>query len=176
MVVELGAYMGGSALWFRDRPRTLEGYGLIRNPRVITIDVEVGGAREALSAADPAWADSIELIEGSVTDPELAERVRALVGTDASTLVVDDSAHTFETTMGALEGYSELVSPGGFFVVEDTVNDIAEMRLSEDWPRGVLDAMEEWLASPAGSRFRIRRDMERYGLSCHPLGFLQRTA
>ena len=34
VVVELGAYAGGSALWFRDRLRTLASYGHISRPSV----------------------------------------------------------------------------------------------------------------------------------------------
>ena len=48
------------------------------------------------------------------------------------------------------------------------------MRISDDWPRGVLPALEEWLQTPEGSDFTVRRDLELYGISCHPSGFLQR--
>jgi hypothetical protein len=32
----------------------------------------------------------------------------------------------------------------------------------------------DWLGSPAGAVFRVRRELELYGISCHPEGFLQR--
>jgi cephalosporin hydroxylase len=34
---------------------------------------------------------------------------------------------------------------------------------------------DDWLATPQGSAFRVRRDLEVYGVSCHPQGFLQRV-
>ena len=51
-----------------------------------------------------------------------------------------------------------------------------EMRLEDAWPRGVLPALERWLGTEEGSAFTVRRDLERYGMSCHPRGFLQRIA
>jgi cephalosporin hydroxylase len=90
--------------------------------------------------------------------------------------VVEDSAHTYDTTLSALTGFARFIAPGGYFVVEDGCVDIEEMRLSADWPRGVLPAVKEWLGTAEGRKFMVRRDLERYGLSCHPYGFLQRTA
>ena len=55
--------------------------------------------------------------------------------------VVEDSAHTYETTLAALGSFARFVPQGGFFVVEDGCVDIEEMRLAPDWPRGVLPAM-----------------------------------
>jgi len=175
VVLEVGVQQGGSALWFRDRLRTLVAYGLIERPRVIGVDVDVSDARGRLAQVDPSYADEITLIEGDVCDPATAERVRRLIGPDVSCLVIEDSAHTYETTMASLQAFANLVRPGGFFVVEDGCVDIEELRLHPDWPRGVLVALREWLAGPAGSDFRQRRDLELYGISCHPEGFLQRA-
>jgi len=176
VVVELGTQFGGSALWFRDRLRALEQYGRIRRGKVISIDIDLAAAREALSTADPDHGASIMLVEGDVRDPTLPTKVRDLVPAASRCLVVEDSAHTYETTWAALEGFAWLVPYKGYFVVEDGCVDVEEMRLSESWPRGVLPALKAWLATSEGSDFTVRRDLERYGLSCHPHGFLQRTA
>jgi cephalosporin hydroxylase len=176
VVIELGVQHGASALWFRDRLRTLQAYGRIPAYRVIGIDIDIAAARSNLDRADRTWADSIELIEGDVLDPGLAQRVSARVPAGAPAFVVEDSLHTHETTAAALRGFASFVQPGGYFVVEDGCVDVEEMRLSEDWPRGVIPAIEEWLGSDAGRQFRVRRDLELYGLSCHPHGFLQRLA
>jgi hypothetical protein len=53
---------------------------------------------------------------------------------------------------------------------------VEELRPQEDWPRGVLPALHDWLLTPAGREFAIREDLEMYGVSCHPQGFLQRAA
>ena len=88
--------------------------------------------------------------------------------------MIEDSAHVYETTYASLAGFARFVPPGGFFVVEDGCVDVDEMRLSPDWPRGVLPALHDWLGTPRGQGFRVRRDLELYGISCHPEGFLQR--
>ncbi|MBU6180791.1 MAG: hypothetical protein KGR69_14085, partial [Verrucomicrobia bacterium] len=46
---------------------------------------------------------------------------------------------------------------------------------SEDWPRGVQQAIEDWLGS-GGTHFTRRRDLEAYILTCHPGGILQRCS
>jgi cephalosporin hydroxylase len=173
VVIELGARFGGSALWFRDRLRALASYGLIERPLVVSVDIEPELARAGVESADPGAA-GIEILEGDVTDPALPQRVAALVPPGASCLVVEDSAHVYETTRAALDGFSRFVQPGGFFVVEDGCVDIEQLRLKPDWPRGVLPALNDWLATPQGAAFTVRDDLELYGLSCHPGGFLQR--
>jgi cephalosporin hydroxylase len=176
VVIELGAQWGGSALWFRDRLRTMRMYGRIGSAQVITVDLSVAPARELIAAADPGYAAEITLLEGDVCDPALPDTVAEHLPPAARCLVVEDSAHTYETTIAALTGFARFVPVGGYFVVEDGCVDVEEMRVSEDWPRGVLPALETWLASPEGANFTVRRDLECYGLSCHPRGFLQRTA
>ena len=171
-VIEIGTYHGGSALWFRDRLRTLEAYGLVRAPRVVTIDVDQSKAREELGRSDPGHADTIHVVEGDVRDGRLVEAVRRLAGQRC--FVVEDSAHEYDTTRAVLQHFSPFVPPGGYLVVEDGCVDIEEMRLTEDWPRGVLPALHDWLATEQGSAFLVRRDLELYGITCNPEGFLQR--
>jgi cephalosporin hydroxylase len=175
VVIEIGVQHGGSALWFRDRLRTLHSYGRIPGYRVVAVDVDLVAARMNLDRVDPSWAGSIELVEGDVLDPALPDRVRAHLAPGTACLVVEDSLHTYDTTAAALRGFASFVQPGGYFVVEDGCVDVEEMRPSDDWPRGVIPAIQDWLASPAGSEFELRRDLELYGISCHPHGFLQRA-
>jgi cephalosporin hydroxylase len=173
-VIEIGALDGGSALWFRDRLRTLACYGRIEDYRVITIDLNAERVKASLAAADPAWEQTITVVEGDVRDDALPERVARLLAPAARSLVVEDSGHTYETTMAALQGFARFVPAGGHLVVEDGCVDVDEMRASPHWPRGVRPAIEDWLATAEGAVFRVRRDLERYGLSCHPGGYLQR--
>jgi cephalosporin hydroxylase len=175
VVIEIGVQSGGSALWFRDRLRTLQQYGLGDGVRVIAIDTDISAAADALAATDPSYAETITLLEADVLDPGLPERVGELLGGDARCMLVEDSAHTYETTRAALDGFAHFVARGGFIVVEDGCVDIEPMRADPDWPRGVLPAIADWLASPPGQGFVVRRDLEIYGITCHPQGFLQRT-
>jgi cephalosporin hydroxylase len=176
VLVELGAQSGGSTLWFRDRLRTLAAYGAIAEPKVIAVDIDLSAARANVAERDPDHAETIVFVEGDVTDPAVREEVGRHVPPGAVCMVVEDSAHTAETTAAALRLYSDLVPPGGFFVVEDGCVDVAWMRVKPDWPEGVLPALASWLKTAQGARFRVRRDLEVYGMSCHPSGFLQRVA
>src|SRR5215208_4313411 len=83
VVIEIGTLRGGSALWFRDRLRTLAAYGRIQRPLVVSIDLDVGAAREAIRAADPAFEETIALVEGDVTDPGLPDQIEALLPAEA---------------------------------------------------------------------------------------------
>ena len=174
VVIEIGAYGGGSALWFRDRLRCLEAYGRVTAPLVVTVELEPARTIDALDAADPQWRSSIHLVEGDVCDPATAERVAQIVPPGAAALVVEDSAHVYDTTRAALANFSRFVQPGGYFVVEDGCVDVEALRLHPDWPRGVLPALDEWLQTEPGQAFGVRRDLELYGLTCNPHGYLQR--
>jgi len=176
VVVELGAQSGGSTLWLRDRLRTVAGYrDDAPPPLVISVDIDLSVARRNVAARDPKWADTIVFIEGDVCDLGVRAEVERQLPPGAQCLVIEDSAHVESTTAAALELYSDLVPVGGFFVVEDGCVDVDWMRTYEDWPRGVLPALTKWLATPQGSSFSVRRDLEVYGISCHPSGFLQRV-
>ena len=173
VVIEIGTHSGGSALWFRDRLRTFAAYGRIAEPLVITIDVDIAAARRALQSVDPS-CDRIVLVEGDARDESLPDEVRRLLPANARCLVIDDSAHTYATTSASLTGFAQFVPRGGFFVVEDGCVDVEEMRVDSQWPRGVIEAIGDFLSSPEGRDFELRRDMECYGITCHVGGYLQR--
>jgi cephalosporin hydroxylase len=174
VVIELGTWHGGSALWFRDRLLTLNRYSGGSPIRVISIDVDTATAEADLRNVDPQYADTITLLSGDLSDPGLAEEVARRLPSGVRCLVTEDSAHDYETTQAALVNFSQFVPIGGFFVVEDGCVDIEAMRDDEEWPRGVLPALEDWLGTDQGAAFMVRRDLERYIVSCHPQGFLQR--
>ncbi len=174
VVIEIGTLRGASALWFRDRLAVMQRYGRIGDYRVISIDIDAEDARPYLDGADPSWAEHISLLAADILDPELPARVRELLPDGARCMVIEDSAHIYDTTMAALKGFSPFVPPGGYFVVEDTFVDIESMRRSPNQPRGVLPAIDEWLSSPQGAEFTTRRDLELYGICCFPRGVLQR--
>jgi cephalosporin hydroxylase len=175
VVIEIGAHFGGSALWFRDRLRTLERYGRVSRPLVVSVDTDVRIASDSIGQADTDWEATIALIEGNVLDPSLPDAVAARLPGDARCLVVEDSAHSYATTLAALRGFARFVPVNGFFIVEDGCVDVDDMRLSDEWPRGVLPALHNWLLTEQGRRFAVRRDLELYGVSCHPEGFLERV-
>lgn len=186
VVIEIGTYRGGGALWFRDRLRTLHDYGAIPDYTVITVDVHTDRAREQLDDADRGWQQHITLVTGDVLDPGVPDRITEVLPDEPRCLVVEDSAHTYATTMAALAGFEQFVHPGGFLVIEDGCVDVKAMRVDamrlasrgigplrrRRWPHGVLPAVNDWLADH--DDFAVRRDLELYGVTCHPGGILQR--
>ena len=175
-VIEVGTQWGGSALWFRDRLRTLRDYGRIGgDPLVISVDVVQDAARDKLTHADAGYAEQIRLVEADIRDPRTAGMIADLVADRPNRLVIEDSAHVYDTTRAALDVLAPLVPLDGFMVIEDGCVDVDQLRIDENWPRGVLPALHYWLGSDLGSQFVVRRDLELYGLTCHPEGFLQRV-
>lgn len=49
-VIEIGTYLGGSALWFRDRLAAFARYRAGPPVRVVSIDIDVAAARQNLEA------------------------------------------------------------------------------------------------------------------------------
>ncbi|MFI1586004.1 CmcI family methyltransferase [Embleya sp. NPDC020630] len=175
VVVELGTHLGGSSLWFRDRLRTLAGYGRVPEAiRVISVDLDQSRAAALLGSADPHFARDITLVAGDVRDPGLAERVERAIPPGARCLVVEDTLHEYDTTAAALRNFAHLVPDGGFFVVEDGIVDDPDL-CPPDMPGGVVPAIGDWLAGDQGSAFTTRRDLELYGVTSHPHGWLQRV-
>lgn len=173
VVVELGVHRGGSTLWFRDRLVAMSAYRGAISPMVIAVGLDTSAAREGVLLRD-AGARNVTFVDGSVLDADLPGEVARAVPDGARCLVVEDTAHTYATTAAALRGFSPLVSPGGFFVVEDGVVDDPVLHEPAMGSGGVVPAIEDWLASEQGRDFVRRRDLELYGLTSSPHGWLQR--
>jgi len=105
-----------------------------------------------LEMADPRYAEKITLVEADVLDPELPSHVEDLIPASVRCLVIEDSAHVYDTTWAAFAGFAGFVPEGDFFVVEDGCVDVEEMRPDESWPRGVLPALRDWLRDAGGRR------------------------
>jgi cephalosporin hydroxylase len=150
VIVELGTHDGGSALWFADQLQVLCGHG-----QVITVD------RTNIVIDDPR----IFFICGDLT--LVSDKVSAVVG-GRRAMVIDDSAHDYQTTLASLRLYSPLVSLGCYFIVEDTIVD-TDLSI---WPnvKGAMQATDAFLAEQ--SRFE-RKEMAWYGLTMHMGGWLQ---
>lgn len=93
---------------------------------------------------------------------------------NAARLVVEDSAHLYDTTLASLRGFARFVQPGGFLVVEDGCLNVDDLGPLGNEPWGVLPAIHDRLVSPDGSDFMARGDLELYGISSNPNGILQR--
>lgn len=153
-ILETGTAWGGSALHYA----LAQDIWNIEGGRVYTIDVE---AREHL----PQHA-RITYVHGSSTDPDL---IRALLDDCPRPLLVTlDADHSVEHVAAELALITPYVRVGEYCIVEDT---------NISWPdnRGAMGAVEDLLAAEPGCWVQ---DVwcERYWLTCHPGGWLQRRA
>lgn len=157
VIVELGSYRGGSALWFADQ---LSIMGRRTLPLVVSVDIN----------PVPLQDSRISFITADVRDEGAQAKVRELVA-GRRVLVSEDSNHNYVSTSAALNGYADLVASNSWFVVEDGVVDDEDLRLPR-YPRGIDQAITEFLASPQGKRF-TRHNLAPYGISTCLNGWLK---
>lgn len=164
VIVELGAFEGGSAVWFADQlqilvPRPWRD----AEPSVISLDIR------QIKVLD----HRVKFINGDVKSEHVADRIAKLV-TGKRVMISEDSQHSYASTIAALRLYAGLVSRGCWFVVEDGVVDEAEVKLPR-YRGGVQPAIEEFLASGQGKRFS-RHFLAPYGTTTDFGGWLRAEA
>lgn len=122
-IIEIGTSEGGSATWFIDQCRALG----LADSRVISID----------RAPPKLTLEGVDFFQGDANDPALTFPHEALVQAPHPWLVVEDSAHTYRSTLAVLEFFDQLMRVNDRIVVEDgVVADLegAQYRIFEDGP------------------------------------------
>ena len=156
LIVEAGTYRGGSALFFAQLTE------LLGSGRVVTID---------LVPAPVPEHERITYLIGSSVAPETLEQVRARVDPGRPVLVVLDSDHRRDHVLEELRCYADLVTPGSYLIVEDT-NINGHPVLPKAGP-GPMEAVQSFLQED--NRFEVDRSREKFLVTMHPRGFLQRV-
>jgi cephalosporin hydroxylase len=141
-LIEIGAYQGGSALWFADQASLL---GL--DLKVVSIDLEIPEA-----VANPAVSffrgDAREL--GTVLTPAIMKAVKRPL------MVVEDSSHLAGTTAAVLEFFDPWLRSGEYIVIEDGI--LSDMRVPELYDGGPLRAIDAFLEKSSG-RYEVDRSL-----------------
>ena len=149
-VLEIGTKDGGSATWFADQ-QSLHGV----EPRVVTVDIEQPPALD-----DPRIrflrGDALAL--GAVLTEEL---LRSL---PRPWLIVEDSAHLFETSLAVLEFFHPHLHKGEYIVIEDgSLADFTEP-IYEQFEDGPNRAVKHFLEGELGAAYAIDAGLcDRYG-------------
>ena len=168
VIVETGVAHGGSAVLYAS---ILE---LLGKGEVIGVDIEIRKHNRLAINSHPL-SRRIELVEGSSTAPEMIDEIRSRIPTRGEVLVVLDSNHSYEHVISEMELYKEFISPGGYMVVMDGVQEMLSDTPSgnKEWKyNNPLAAIREFL-------FR-HPDWEedsyyvRTQITCNPSGFLRR--
>jgi len=156
LIVETGAYRGGSALFLASL------CDLAGRDEVVSIDIEP-------ERADYPAHPRITYLGGrSSTDPAVVDEVRARAG-DRPILVILDSDHSQAHVEAELATYAPLVPVGCYLIVEDS--NIGQIR--KDLRPGPFEAIETFLART--DEFVIDREREKFLITFNPSGYLRRV-
>ena len=169
IVLEIGNKYGGSTLFLAGMCELL-GHG-----RVLALDWD----HEQFQAQH----DRIDLLTGDCSNPTIVAAVHERCQ-GKKVLIIHDAIHSKEGKLRDLRLYSGLVSPGSYFIVEDTFAGLPGVATGRDTERTApllmqrtdtpLQAIEEFLIDHP--EFEIDRARERYILSHNYHGFLRRMA
>jgi cephalosporin hydroxylase len=147
VVIETGIARGGSLIFFASLFELL-GRGL-----VVGVDIDIR-EENRIAITNHSLAGRIHLIEGSSTDPAVAEEVKSAIQGDKNIMVVLDSNHTHEHVLNELRVYAPLVTVGQFLVVADTVVEHipAQTHRPRPWGPGnnPLTALQQYLLEDRG--------------------------
>jgi cephalosporin hydroxylase len=157
LIIETGTFRGGSA-YFLACLCDLLGHG-----RVISIDI---------AAESTIPHPRITYIQGSSTDPAIIARVGGEAARLANILVVLDSDHSADHVLAELRAYAPLILPGNYIHVQDGIIDKTSFFRGRDRP-GPVVAVKAFLREST-SFLRATEVEERYIMTAHPFGWLQR--
>lgn len=162
-VIEVGSYLGTSALWFSDMMRTNETPG-----RVISIDT--------LPPSPPFNRSEISFIKGDVYDLGIALNDELLKKIERPLLVIEDSVHKPDSTLAALRFFDNVMHRDEYIVIEDGI--VTDLGIAHHHAGGPGPGIAQFLNECEG-RYEVDRNFcDRYGhnFTGNPNGFLRRTS
>lgn len=98
------------------------------------------------------------------------EKVKALVKKEETVLVIEDSSHTYENTLNVLRTYHPLVTPGSYFIVEDSN---CHHGVDIGPSPGPYEAIQQFVEENPG--FEPDRSRESFFITWNPMGYLRRV-
>lgn len=162
LVIEIGTFQGGGALYYADLLQ------LIGKGEVHTIDLEANCSE--LTKRHPR----IKVFSGG-WDAYPIENAKE----HGVVLVIEDSAHTYENTLGVLNKFAPVVTPGSYLIVEDGIVDclVSLGRYKQEtFNGGPVRAIEEFMQTHS-DRFQVDRALcDFFGVNAtwNPNGYLKR--
>jgi cephalosporin hydroxylase len=157
VIIEIGVNIGGGAL------RLAHFCDTLNQGRVIGVDISLGRVPPVVRAHP-----RITLIEKDAVGA--FGQVAALIKPHERILIIEDSAHTYDNTLGVLRTYSGLVKTGDYFIVEDS---ICWHGLDLGPRPGPYEAVEKFLTET--DAFVLDRAREKFFITWNPKGYLKRV-
>lgn len=144
--------------------------------RVIGVDIEIRSHNRANIESHP-FSHYIKLLEGSSVSLEVLLQVKEIASKHRCVMVFLDSNHTTEHVAAELMAYADMVSPGSYLVVFDTVVNSLPKEMFADRPWGPennpMIAVNEFLS--ARSDFVVDNVIDyKLGVSVAPRGYLKK--
>lgn len=172
LIIETGVAHGGSLILYASLLQMIGSAGI-----VIGIDIDIRAHNRAAIEAHPMYS-RITLIEGSSVAPEVVAAVKLIAADCKRIMVVLDSNHTHAHVLEEMRQYAELVTPGSYMVVFDTMVEDMPKALSGERPWGPGNnpktAVHEFLKGDSG--FAIdRRIQDKLKITVAPDGYLKRV-
>ena len=167
LVVELGTFAGGSATFLADM---LDLQQAPASSRVVTVDIlddaelaaHVTGYENApFEVRMRPPHPRVQYVHGDSASEDVAALVHEAAAGASSVLVIADSDHAAAHAYRELQLYHDLVTPGSWFVMEDT-----------DGP-GPRAAVEQFLAEHP--EFDVDEQCEKFHMTFNPAGYLRRS-
>lgn len=157
LIIETGTHAGGSGLFLASICE------LLGNGRVISIDT--------VAQPDRPSHPRLTYVAASSTSPDTVTRVtrEAAVG---RVMVILDSDHSRDHVLAELDVFADLVTPGCYLVVEDTV--VNGHPFCPDFGPGPWEAVDLFLARRGD--YAVDRDRERFLMTLNPRGYLRRRS
>jgi cephalosporin hydroxylase len=113
-------------------------------------------------------------LTGETAHPEILQKVRDYVE-NRQTLIIHDADHRYPAVFEDLKNYSEFVSVGSYFIVEDGIVDLYHYDDGLGFKEpGPLAAIEDFLKTHPNFESDAKR--ERYRLTYNPKGYLKRIS
>lgn len=157
IIVEIGSFEGGTALWMA---HLVESLGM--STTIIGIDID--------STPTSVKHPQIEWVIGDCLDEGVLRRVTEIADGRRG-LVIEDSDHKYHITRQILDRYAPLVAMNNYLLVEDTIVEFLNL---PPFP-GPLRAANEFIEAQAG-KFVVDRSREKYIMTYNPSGYLLRVS
>lgn len=159
LIIEIGTYKGGSALYFSDLLDIAGNGGVVH-----TIDVS--------SSAHPLARQkkNITFYHGGYAKYDVAKEAAPY----KKIIVIDDGPHCYEDCLATLEKFHKVVSVGSYFIMEDGI--VEDQNPDNEFRGGPCKAIREFLDKHPGEYMIDRRYCDFYGVNttCAKNGWLKR--
>jgi cephalosporin hydroxylase len=155
MIIEIGANYGGSAYYMGDLLNAI-GHGIIHSIDIDDRIHDVVKKHPRVQFFHDGWENyDLSLVKG--------ERI----------LVIEDSSHQYKNTLGAINRFCHLVTPGSYLIVEDGIID--DLKMTDEFTGGPVKAIKEFL--PQHPEFVLDEKWHDFfgkGATFNTMGYLKR--